>query len=153
MNRGAWQATVHGVWNGWIGLKRLSMHTPEQALPMEHVGRVLQAEDGQLQSSETAMCFLFMRNSREASVAWGEWGMVGMTRDEAKRYGEGEGWQASWTRVRLHVGRCLLNPELIRHSKCLGDASASRRRLGTCQERPTSDWLSQSLCFHKVLNL
>ena len=37
-------------------------------MPTEHVGRVLQAEDGQLQSSETGMCFLFMRNSREASV-------------------------------------------------------------------------------------
>ena len=57
--------------------------------------------------------------------------MVGMARDEAKRYGEREGWQVSETRVRLHVGRCLLNPELIRHSKYIGDASASRHHLGT----------------------
>ena len=27
MNRGAWQAIVHGVAKGWTRLKRLSMHT------------------------------------------------------------------------------------------------------------------------------
>ena len=43
MDRGAWQATVHGVAKSWT---RLSQHSTAQVMPKRNLGKVQSRRDG-----------------------------------------------------------------------------------------------------------